>query len=79
MISIPALSVENHIRDKTTSNRKCNILITDEIKKDTKLKLHNKCIAWETGLNLLLSNDVLKLRIQNRVKFKVLYTKIVSR
>ena len=37
--SIPTLSVENHLRDKTTSNRKltkCNILITDEKKKDTK-------------------------------------------
>ena len=37
--SIPALGVENHLRDKTTSKRKltkCNILITDEKKKDTK-------------------------------------------
>ena len=31
--SNPALSVENHLRDKTTSNRKCNILMTDEKKK----------------------------------------------
>ena len=81
MTSIPTLSVENHLRDKTTSNRKltkCSILITDEKKKKKQKKqLRSKCIAWATGLNLLLSNDVLKLRTQNRVKFKVLYTKIV--
>ena len=83
MTSIPALSVENHLRDKTTLNRKltkCNILITDEKKKRIRKKqLRNKCIAWATGLNLLLSNDVLKLRTQNKVKLKVLYTKVVSR
>ena len=81
MTSIPALSVENHLRDKTTSNRKltkCNILITDEKKRTRKKQLRNKCMAWATGLKLLLSNDVLK-RTQNRVKFKVFYAKIVLR
>ena len=46
--SIPTLSVENHLRDKTTSNRKvtkCNILITDEKKRTRKKQLRNKCKA----------------------------------
>ena len=46
--SIPTLSVENHLRDMTTSNRKvtkCNILITDEKKRTRKKQLRNKCKA----------------------------------